>query len=175
VRFLEPAIQNQHNAFPRGLGHRSSVASDQFRLESPDIGLGAEDLAKVIPSLTFTNSEGEVEGVKYERLNLLLINTIQEQQVQIEEQQERIAKQQEQIVQQQEQNRKVEERLAALEAVLSKAQMLRCLAFFSAFSVTVSVPAVHHTTRCVRMSNRSTTSVPTSKVSSTVMEGRGAQ
>jgi hypothetical protein len=78
----------------------------------PDIGLGAEDVAKVIPSLAFTNSDGEVEGVKYEKLKLLLINDIQEQQAQIEDQQKR-------ITEQQEQNRKLEERLAALEAFLS--------------------------------------------------------
>lgn len=49
-----------------------------------DIGLGAEDVAKVAPSLTFTNNAGEVAGVKYERLNMLLINAIKEQQQQIE-------------------------------------------------------------------------------------------
>jgi hypothetical protein len=30
----------------------------------PDIGLGAEDVAKVAPSFTFTDSKGEVTGVK---------------------------------------------------------------------------------------------------------------
>jgi endosialidase-like protein len=92
----------------------------------PDIGLGAEDVAKVIPSLAFTNSDGEVEGVKYEKLNLLLINAIQQQQAQIEQQQAQIAdqqklntEQQEQVLQQQELNLKLEERLAALEALLS--------------------------------------------------------
>jgi hypothetical protein len=54
---------------------------------SPDIGLGAEDVAKVAPSLTFVNSKGEAEGVKYERLNLLLINAVKEQQDQIVRQQ----------------------------------------------------------------------------------------
>ena len=45
-----------------------------------DIGLGAEDVAQVAPSLAITNSDGEVEGVKYERLNVVLINAIQQQQ-----------------------------------------------------------------------------------------------
>ncbi len=58
-----------------------------------DIGLGAEDVAKVDPSFVFTNSKGEVEGVKYERLNLLLINAVKEQQVQIEEQKKVIVRQ----------------------------------------------------------------------------------
>ena len=50
----------------------------------PGVGLGAEDVAKVEPSLVERNSEGEVSGVKYDRLNLLLINAIREQQQQIE-------------------------------------------------------------------------------------------
>jgi hypothetical protein len=68
----------------------------------PDIGLGAEDVAKIAPSFAFTNDEGEVEGVKYEKLNLLLINAVKEQQVQIEDQQKRINDQQEQIAEQRE-------------------------------------------------------------------------
>jgi hypothetical protein len=84
-----------------------------------DVGLAAEDVFKVAPSFTLTDSNGEVAGVKYERLNMLLINAVKDQQVQIEDQQKRITEQQEQMVQQQEQNRKLEERLAALEALLS--------------------------------------------------------
>lgn len=50
----------------------------------PDVGLGAEDVAQVAPSFTFTDTKGAVTGVKYERLNMLLINAIKEQQEQIE-------------------------------------------------------------------------------------------
>ena len=57
----------------------------------PDIGLGAEEVAKVAPSFTFTDSKGEIAGVKYERLDLLLINAVKEQQQQIERQQKQIA------------------------------------------------------------------------------------
>ena len=49
------------------------------------MGLGAEEVAKVAPSLVFSNKEGEVEGVKYERLNLLLINAVKKQQQEIEQ------------------------------------------------------------------------------------------
>lgn len=69
----------------------------------PDIGLGAEDVAAVAPSLTFTNSEGEVTGVKYERLNILLINAIKEQQAQINEQRTSLEQQQTLIKHQQRQ------------------------------------------------------------------------
>jgi endosialidase-like protein len=51
----------------------------------PDIGLGAEDVAEVAPSLTLTDSDGQIAGVKYEQLNLLLINAVKEQQAQIEQ------------------------------------------------------------------------------------------
>ena len=56
----------------------------------PEIGLGAEDVAKVAPAFAFTNSKGEVEGVKYERLNILLINAVKEQQQIIVSQQHQI-------------------------------------------------------------------------------------
>jgi hypothetical protein len=55
-----------------------------------DIGLGAEDVALVAPSFTFTDEKGEPAGVKYERLNMLLINAIKEQQEQIRYQQQQI-------------------------------------------------------------------------------------
>jgi hypothetical protein len=50
---------------------------------SRDLGLGAEDVAKVEPLLTFKNDNGETEGVRYDRLNIVLINAIKEQQKQI--------------------------------------------------------------------------------------------
>ena len=56
-----------------------------------DLGLGAQEVAKVAPSFTFTNSKGEIEGVRYERLNILLINAVKEQQQQIERQRKQIA------------------------------------------------------------------------------------
>ena len=62
-----------------------------------DVGLGAEEVAEVAPSFVFSNREGEVEGVKYERLNMVVINAIKEQQTQIEHQQKQIEQQQKQI------------------------------------------------------------------------------
>jgi len=56
-----------------------------------DIGLGAEDVAKIAPSLTFVNSKGEAEGVKYERLSMVLINAVKEQQKQIDLERREIA------------------------------------------------------------------------------------
>ena len=49
-----------------------------------DFGLVAEDVARTAPDLVLVNEKGEAEGVKYEKLNLLLINAVKEQQAQIE-------------------------------------------------------------------------------------------
>jgi len=49
-----------------------------------DIGLGAEEVEKVEPLLTFRNDKGEIEGVKYSQLNVVLINAVKQQQEQIE-------------------------------------------------------------------------------------------
>ena len=49
-----------------------------------DIGLAAEEVAQIAPAFATTNN-GEVVGVKYNRLNVLLINAIKEQQAEIEQ------------------------------------------------------------------------------------------
>ena len=59
-----------------------------------DLGLGAEDVAKVEPLLVTYNSSGEVEGVKYDRIAVVLLNAVKEQQMQIEKQQKELEKQQ---------------------------------------------------------------------------------
>jgi len=55
-----------------------------------DVGLGAEDVARIEPLLTFTNSKGEIEGVKYNQLSVVFINAFKQQQGEIIEQQTRI-------------------------------------------------------------------------------------
>ena len=59
-----------------------------------DLGLGAEDVEKVAPLLVTYNDKGEVEGVKYDRVAVVLINAVKEQQSQIEAQQKLIERQQ---------------------------------------------------------------------------------
>ncbi|MEP6904239.1 MAG: tail fiber domain-containing protein, partial [Actinomycetota bacterium] len=60
-----------------------------------DFGLVAEEVNKVEPLLTTTNDKGEVEGVKYDRVGVVLVNAVQEQQTQIEAQQKQIDEQKE--------------------------------------------------------------------------------
>jgi len=61
-----------------------------------DIGLGAEEVEKVEPLLTFRNANGEIEGVKYNQLSAVFINAIKEQQAEIERQQEQLKRQEQQ-------------------------------------------------------------------------------
>jgi len=58
-----------------------------------DIGLGAEEVEKVAPILTFKNDKGQIEGVRYDRLGVIFINAFKEQQAQIQTQQEQIQQQ----------------------------------------------------------------------------------
>jgi len=56
-----------------------------------DLGLGAEDVAAIEPLLVTYNDKGQVEGVKYDRIGLVLVNAVKEQQEQIDTQQKEIA------------------------------------------------------------------------------------
>jgi hypothetical protein len=64
-----------------------------------DFGLGAEDVEKVAPNLVFYR-DGKIEGVKYDRIGVVLINAVKEQQAQIQQQQEQLSEQQRQLKQQ---------------------------------------------------------------------------
>lgn len=62
-----------------------------------DMGLVAEEVAEIEPLLATYNNKGEVEGVKYDRIGVVLVNAVKEQQAQIERQEKLIAEQQRQI------------------------------------------------------------------------------
>jgi len=62
-----------------------------------DLGLGAEEVARVEPLLAFRNKQGESEGVRYNQLSAVLINAVNEQQAQIAAQQRTIERMQHQI------------------------------------------------------------------------------
>lgn len=49
-----------------------------------DLGLGAEDVAAIEPLLVTYNKDGQVEGVKYDRIGVVLVNAVKEQQGHIE-------------------------------------------------------------------------------------------
>jgi len=58
----------------------------------------------VEPLLTFKNSKDEIEGVKYENLNVVFINAFKEQQAQIDELRKMVKTQQELLKQQAQQS-----------------------------------------------------------------------
>jgi len=89
------------------------VTFDWTESKAHDIGLVAEEVAAVEPLLTLHNRKGEIEGVKYDRLNVVLINAIKEQQAQIESQADSLATLQKE-------NLEMKRRLAALEQSLRR-------------------------------------------------------
>jgi trimeric autotransporter adhesin len=72
-----------------------------------DYGLIAEEVAAVYPDLVVRDKDGQIETVKYQKLAPMLLNELQKQASKIE--------------QQAEQNRQLEERVTALEKLLSTA------------------------------------------------------
>jgi hypothetical protein len=58
---------------------------------TPDLGFVAEEVDQVTPLLTTLNADGQIEGVKYDRISALLVKGMQEQQEQITDLQAQIA------------------------------------------------------------------------------------
>ncbi len=65
-----------------------------------DLGLGAEDVAEIEPLLVTYNEEGRIQGVKYDRLGVVLLNAVKEQQEQIENQEKQNLELKKQIAEQ---------------------------------------------------------------------------
>jgi hypothetical protein len=80
-----------------------------------DIGFGAEEVAQVEPLFTFSNDKGEIEGVKYDRVGVVLVNAVKEQQAQLEQQQAQITRLQQQKAALERHNAEQDIRLQALE------------------------------------------------------------
>ena len=74
-----------------------------------DYGLIAEEVAQVYPDLVVKDAAGQIQTVQYQKLTPMLLNEVQKQNARL----------QQQVQLQAEENRKLEERLAALEALLS--------------------------------------------------------
>jgi len=77
---------------------RLNPLSFRSKADGPrDVGLNAEDVASVEPSLVTRTDSGAVEDVKEGALDLVFINAFKQQQEQIKTQQDQIQKQQQQI------------------------------------------------------------------------------
>jgi hypothetical protein len=77
------------NSFSSGLSLIRQLRPVTFNWKDggmADMGLVAEEVNAVEPLLTTTNASGQVEGVKYDRVGVVLVNAVKEQQAQIEAQ-----------------------------------------------------------------------------------------
>jgi hypothetical protein len=95
VAFCSSSLRYKTNLqpFPEGLNLIKKLRPISFNWKSggaPDVGFGAEDVANVNPLFVTYNDTGDVEGVKYDRLSVVFVNAIKEQQAQIERQQKQI-------------------------------------------------------------------------------------
>ena len=84
-----------------------------------DYGLIAEEVNDVFPELVVRGADGEIETVAYQKLPAMLLNELQKQYATIRDQQAQINQQGERLVKQEQENRKLEERLAAVEALVA--------------------------------------------------------
>ena len=81
-----------------------------------DVGLVAEEVAVAEPLLATYNDNGEVEGVKYDRVGVVVINAVTEQQAMIDDQRKTIAAQQDRIEKLEQQAKIMQEALCRLTA-----------------------------------------------------------
>ena len=99
-------VQNQISTCSSSLRYKTNISRFDFGLNlvnqlkpitfdwkdggMHDLGLGAEDVAAIEPLLVTYNKDGQVEGVKYDRIGVVLVNAVKEQQSQIEAQDAKI-------------------------------------------------------------------------------------
>jgi Chaperone of endosialidase len=101
-----------------------------FRYKTPfedgsqpiQFGLIAEEVAQVYPDLVAHSADGQIETVKYQVLDSMLLNELQRQEREIGSQSAQIAAQKDEISNLLQQMRKQEERLSLLEAALAEKQ-----------------------------------------------------
>ncbi len=84
----------------------------------PDLGLGAEDVAAIEPLLVTYNKDGLVEGVKYDRIGVVLVNAVKEQQAQIEAQKKMIELQKIEAAEQKAANQRLQSQMDELKKVV---------------------------------------------------------
>lgn len=102
LSFCSSSLRYKTNVRPFGLGldllrQLNPITFDWKDGGTSDLGLGAEDVAEIEPLLVTYDKSGRVEGVKYDRLGVVLLNAVKEQQTQIEAQDDQIKQQQKQI------------------------------------------------------------------------------
>jgi hypothetical protein len=83
-----------------------------------DLGLIAEEVAAIEPLLAVRDEKGEIQGVQYNHINVLLINAVKEQQTQLETMQQQNTSLKQQNSSQQQLLNALQKRLETVERVL---------------------------------------------------------
>lgn len=115
------------NSFDPGLSLIKRLRPVSFNWKADgqaDFGLVAEEVAGVEPLLVTRNPSGEIEGVKYDRVGVVLVNAVNQQQAEIEAQQKRIDDQAGII---QKQAEKIERQQSEIERQRSELEALKAL------------------------------------------------
>ena len=115
----------------RGLELVRPLRPVRFRWEQEyggtvDMGFIAEEVAGVEPLLANYNEKGEISGVKYDRIGVVAVSAIKEQQAQIGIQSEQIAAEGAQIRKQQEQLEKQQLRIDQQQILIDGLKKLAC-------------------------------------------------
>jgi hypothetical protein len=97
-----------------------------------DLGLVAEEVAEIDPLLVTYNTKGQVEGVKYNRIGVVLVNVVKEQQSLLQIQSEKLKMQSEELKVQSSQLKVQSERIGRLEGELAALRALVCASNASA-------------------------------------------
>jgi hypothetical protein len=102
LSFCSSSRRYKSNILPLSAGldliHKLQPVSFDWKSDhSADVGLVAEEVAEVEPRLVTYNEKGDIEGVKYDRITVVLIKAIKEQQALIEAQNRKDKLRQEQI------------------------------------------------------------------------------
>ena len=91
-----------------------------------DLGLGAEDVEKVEPLLVTYNTQGQVEGVKYDRIAVVLLNAVKEQQTLIAKLEQQLKQQRSASLEQQHQLDRQQRQLGALRRIVCRRNPRDC-------------------------------------------------
>ena len=93
IKAMENASETLYRLKPATYRYKKEIDPSQ----SLDYGLVAEDVAKVDPNLANRNRDGQIESVRYNAINAMLLNEFLKEHRKNEEQEAMIARQQKQI------------------------------------------------------------------------------
>ena len=131
ISFCSSSIRYKSNinSFGSGLSLIKKLRPVSFNWKSNnslDFGLVAEEVAEVEPLLITRNDKGDIEGVKYDRVGVVLVNAVNEQQQLIEAQQKENREQKDFIQDQQTQIKDLQRQLQQQQTLIEDLRRLTC-------------------------------------------------